>query len=132
MIKCVIFDLDGTLLNTLEDLYDSTNYALNKFGYPRRTIDEIKAFIGNGVKLLIERAIPNGKNDPNVDDCLKTFKTHYKINMYNKTAPYPDVIELLKILKSRNIKVAVVSNKFDLAVRELCEKYFPNLIDVIV
>ena len=132
MIKCVIFDLDGTLLNTLEDLCDSTNYALNKFGYPSRTIEEVRHFVGNGVKLLIERAIPMGKDNLDFEDCLTTFKKHYKENMYNKTAPYNGILELLKTLKSKNIKTAVVSNKFDIAVKELCKKYFGELIDIAI
>ena len=88
MKKIVIFDLDGTLLNTLDDLADSTNYALAKFGYPTRTIEEVRQFVGNGVAKLIERAIPDGKKNPNFEKCLAIFKEDYAQNMYNKTAPY--------------------------------------------
>lgn len=129
MKKAVIFDLDGTLLNTLDDLADSTNYALSKFGYPTRTIDEVRQFVGNGVAKLIERAIPKGKNNPNFEKCLSIFKENYAQNMYNKTAPYDGIIEMLSNLKSKGIKIAVVSNKFDLAVKELCKKYFEGFID---
>lgn len=129
MKKAVIFDLDGTLLNTLDDLADSTNYALSKFGYPTRTIDEVRQFVGNGVAKLIERAIPEGKNNPNFEKCLAIFKENYAQNMYNKTAPYNGIIEMLSNLKSKGIKIAVVSNKFDLAVKELCKKYFESFID---
>lgn len=129
MKKAVIFDLDGTLLNTLDDLADSTNYALSKFGYPTRTIEEVRQFVGNGVAKLIERAIPEGKNNPNFEKCLAIFKENYAQNMYNKTAPYNGIIEMLSNLKSRGIKIAVVSNKFDLAVKELCKKYFEGFID---
>lgn len=129
MKKAVIFDLDGTLLNTLDDLADSTNYALSRFGYPTRTIDEVRQFVGNGVAKLIERAIPEGKNNPNFEKCLAIFKENYAQNMYNKTAPYNGIIEMLSNLKSRGIKIAVVSNKFDLAVKELCKKYFEGFID---
>lgn len=129
MKKAVIFDLDGTLLNTLDDLADCTNYALSKFGYPTRTIDEVRQFVGNGVAKLIERAIPEGKNNPNFEKCLAIFKENYAKNMYNKTAPYNGIIEMLSNLKSRGIKIAVVSNKFDLAVKELCKKYFEGVID---
>lgn len=129
MKKAVIFDLDGTLLNTLDDLADSTNYALSKFGYPTRTIDEVRQFVGNGVAKLIERAIPDGKNNPNFEKCLAIFKENYAQNMYNKTAPYNGIIEMLSNLKSKGIKIAVVSNKFDLAVKELCKKYFEGFID---
>ena len=129
MKKAVIFDLDGTLLNTLDDLADSTNYALSRFGYPTRTIDEVRQFVGNGVAKLIERAIPEGKNNPNFENCLAIFKENYAQNMYNKTAPYNGIIEMLSNLKSKGIKIAVVSNKFDLAVKELCKKYFEGFID---
>lgn len=129
MKKAVIFDLDGTLLNTLDDLADSTNYALSRFGYPTRTIEEVRQFVGNGVAKLIERAIPEGKNNPNFEKCLAIFKENYAQNMYNKTAPYNGIIEMLSNLKSKGIKIAVVSNKFDLAVKELCKKYFEGFID---
>ena len=129
MKKIVIFDLDGTLLNTLDDLADSTNYALSKFGNPTRTIEEVRQFVGNGVAKLIERAIPDGKNNPNFEKCLSIFKENYAQNMYNKTAPYNGIIEMLSNLKSKGIKIAVVSNKFDLAVKELCKKYFKGFID---
>lgn len=129
MKKAVIFDLDGTLLNTLDDLADSTNYALSKFGYPIRTIEEVRQFVGNGVAKLIERAIPEGKNNPNFEKCLAIFKENYAQNMYNKTAPYNGIIEMLSNLKTKGIKIAVVSNKFDLAVKELCKKYFEEFID---
>lgn len=129
MKKIVIFDLDGTLLNTLDDLADSTNYALSKFGYPTRTIEEVRQFVGNGVAKLIERAIPDGKNNSNFEKCLSIFKENYAQNMYNKTAPYNGIIEMLSNLKSKGIKIAVVSNKFDLAVKELCKKYFEGFID---
>ena len=87
-IKVIIFDLDGTLLNTLDDLADSTNLALAEFGYPPKSIAEIKQYVGNGVAKLIERAIPNGKDNIHYNTCLKIFKIIYAQNMYNKTAPY--------------------------------------------
>ena len=130
--KVIIFDLDGTLLNTLDDLTDSTNFALSKLNYPTRTIEEIKSFVGNGVAKLIERAIPDGKTNKDYEKCLTIFKEHYSINKYNKTAPYKNIINLLIKLKEKNYKIAVVSNKFDLAVKELCKKYFPNLIDIAI
>ncbi len=132
MINCVIFDLDGTLLNTLEDLCDSTNYALAKYGFPPRTLDEVRCFVGNGVRKLIERAIPQGELNPVFADCLEVFKNHYKDNMYNKTAPYPGIAEMLGTLKQKGIKTAVVSNKFDAAVKELCQNYFAGLIDTAI
>ena len=130
--KLVIFDLDGTLLNTLEDLTDSTNFALSKFEYPQKTIDQVRSYVGNGVALLIERAIPDGKDNNNFEKCLENFKENYSKNMYNKTSPYPKILDMLNDLRKRGYKVAVVSNKFDKAVKELCGKYFPKLIDVAI
>ncbi len=130
MVKAVIFDLDGTLLNTLEDLWISTNFALSQFGYPQRTFEEVRMFVGNGVRKLIERAVP--ENCQNVDECLAVFKKHYAENMYNHTAPYNSIEKILKDLQAQGVKTAVVSNKFDLAVKELCKKYFGDLIDIAI
>ncbi len=130
MIKTVIFDLDGTLLNTLLDLKESTNYALRQFGYPERTLEEIRYFVGNGVRKLIERAVP--ENCENVEECLDVFKKHYEKNMYNNTVSYNYIETMLKTLKSEGIKLGVVSNKFDLAVKELCKKYYDGLVDIAI
>lgn len=130
MIKAVIFDMDGTLLDTLEDLAASTNFALRQFNYPERTIDEVRSFVGNGVALLIERAIPNGRNNENFDKCLEIFKQNYSKNMNNKTKPYDGIEDVLRNLRAQGYKIAVVSNKFDAAVKDLCEKYFTGLIDI--
>lgn len=130
MKKAIIFDLDGTLLNTLSDLADSTNYALSEFSYPNRTISEVRQFVGNGVAKLIERAIPSGLENPDFTQCLNIFKQHYQQNMYNKTMPYDGIVEMLKKMKSMDYKIAVASNKFDIAVKELCGKYFENLVDI--
>ena len=125
----IIFDLDGTLLNTLDDLRDSTNFALRRFGFPERTTDEVRRFVGNGVARLIHLAVPEGTDEKTEADCLAVFKAHYKDNMTNKTAPYPGIIELLKKLRALGVKIAVVSNKFEPAVVELCEDYFGGLVD---
>lgn len=127
--KIIIFDMDGTLLNTLEDLTDSTNFMLSQFNYPIKNIEQIKNFVGNGVYKLIERAIPQGKQNNNFDKCVEIFKQHYKNNMYNKTTLYNGIENMLKKLKQDNFIIAVASNKFDLAVKDLCKKYFTNLID---
>ena len=132
MIDTVIFDLDGTLLNTLEDLKDSTNYALRQFGYPEHSLDDVRRFVGNGVQKLIERAIPDGIENPDFQNCLKIFKENYAENMYNKTAPYTGIPELLRQLKDNGFKTAVVSNKFDMAVKHLCKTYFGDLIPVAI
>ena len=130
MIKAVIFDLDGTLLNTLEDLKESTNFALCKFGYPERTLNEVRCFVGNGVKKLIERAVP--ENCKNIDECLEIFKKNYSENMCNHTKPYDGILKILEELHKDGVKIGVVSNKFDSAVKDLCKKYFGNLIDCAI
>ena len=132
MKDTIIFDLDGTLLNTLEDLTDSVNYALQKFNYEIKNIDEIKSFVGDGVAKLIERAIPNGKKNSDFEDCLLIFKEHYRKNSTNKTKPYDGIVDMLQILKMKRYKIAVVSNKFDEAVKSLCHLYFKDLIDFAV
>ena len=132
MNKGAIFDLDGTLLYTLEDLKDSVNFALNKFNYPERTLDEIRIFVGNGVRLLIERALPQGSQNPDFDRCLNCFKEHYAKNMYNKTKPFDGIEEMLNTLKTRNYSIAVVSNKFDAAVKQLCKTYFDKKIELAI
>ena len=101
MIKAVIFDLDGTLLNTLEDLKESTNFALAYFGYPTRSLEEVRNFVGNGVRKLIERAVP--KDCSNTEECLEIFKKNYSENMYNHTKPYNGILEILKNLHQGNL-----------------------------
>ena len=130
MIKAVIFDLDGTLLNTLEDLKESTNFALTYFGYPTRSLEEVRNFVGNGVRKLIERAVP--KDCSNTEECLEIFKKNYSENMYNHTKPYNGILEILKNLHQENLKIGVVSNKFDAAVKDLCQKYFGDLVDIAI
>ncbi|MDO5009365.1 MAG: HAD family hydrolase [Intestinibacter bartlettii] len=128
----VIFDLDGTLLNTLEDLGDSVNFALKSFGYPTRTYEEIRSFVGNGVKDLVTKAVPNGTDEDTILKCLQVFKDHYKTNMRNKTAPYNGIMNLLEELNSRGIKLGIVSNKYDFGVKNLNKYYFKDLIPVAI
>lgn len=131
-MKAVVFDLDGTLLNTLDDLADSVNFALESMKFPQRTIEEIRAFVGNGVKVLVHRSVPAGTNKNDEDKCLEIFKLHYLEHMYDKTRPYDGVIGLLQKLNNRGIKTAVVSNKLHTAVKALCEKYFSGLVDCAI
>lgn len=128
----IIFDLDGTLLNTLEDLMDSVNFALTINNFPKRSLDEIRKFVGNGVARLIELSIPNGTNNPEYEKCLNDFKTHYSKNMQNKTGPYDGIIELLRQLSDDGYKMAIVSNKFDAAVKELNKVLFDKYIKVAI
>ncbi len=131
-LKAVIFDLDGTILDTLEDLKNSVNFALSKNGLPVRTIDEIRAFVGNGIRLLIERAVPENTNDELLERCFLDFKKHYKEHSADNTKPYDGIITLLEELKNKDIKLAVVSNKADFAVQTLVEEYFQGLFDFAV
>ena len=131
-IDTVIFDLDGTLLNTLDDLADAVNYALAKYGYPVRQLAEIREFVGNGVRNLIELSVPGGLEDPQLEECLRTFKEFYSQNMQKKTCPYQTIPELLEVLSSAGIKMAIVSNKFDTAVKELNQRYFGDYIGVAI
>jgi len=130
--KAVIFDLDGTLLDTLDDLKDGINFVLKKYGYPLQSRDEIKAHVGNGVKRLLELSLEKGLETNGFDDMLSEFKDYYKDNAKNKTAPYDGITELLSALNKKGVKLAVVSNKFDGAVKELCRYYFNGLIPVAI
>ena len=129
--KLLIFDLDGTLINTVKDLNEAVNYSLNKFNYPLRTIENTTNDIGNGVAKLIERSIPDGLNNPNYEECLSIFKTYYKAHYFENSRPYPKVEETLKILKAKGYHLAVVSNKFDEGAKKLVTYYLPNLFDTI-
>lgn len=128
----VIFDMDGTILNTLEDLKDSLNYALDQMGYPSRTLDEVRMFVGNGARLLIERAVPAGTTKEACDKCLEIYGKHYATNMQNKTRPYDGILDLLEELKDRNYKLAIVSNKFDASVKALCKDHYDEYIKVAI
>ena len=132
MYKTAIFDLDGTILDTLEDLQGSVNYALGSFGYPLRSIDEVREFVGNGIKKLIERAVPAHTDEASTQKVLECFKLHYGKNCDVKTKPYDGITDCFKMLKGKGIKIAVVTNKAHFAAVPLCEKYFGNLIDVTI
>jgi phosphoglycolate phosphatase len=132
MKNAVIFDLDGTLMNPLDDLCDSTNYALTSCGFPTRTYEEVRSFVGNGIRLLIERAVPSGTEKEKVDECFNTFKAYYLTHSKIKTAPYNGVVDLLKILKEQGYKTAIVSNKIQAGVDELVEEMFNGLVDIAV
>lgn len=126
----VIFDMDGTLLDTLKDLADAVNYALEKMDYPVRTIEEIRTFVGNGVYKLMERAVPENTPPEQVEKSLGIFKAYYREHSKDATRPYPGILPLLESLKRDGVKTGVLSNKYDAAVKELCAEYFPGLIDV--
>lgn len=119
----VIFDLDGTLLNTLGDLTDAVNFSLSKRGYPTRTVEEVRQFVGNGVGKLIERALPEAHVGER-DDCLADFRVYYNDHMTVRTAPYDGIPALLDALTERGVILGVLSNKYDPASRALVHHYF--------
>lgn len=125
-----IFDLDGTLLDTLEDLWAAVNYALQENGYPLRRMDEVRAFIGNGVVELMKRAL--GGKTKDLDKALADFKRYYGEHCAEKTGLYEGIEEVLFAIKRAGKKVAVVSNKADFAVKLLAKRYFEGLIEVAI
>ncbi len=130
--KTYIFDLDGTLLSTLADLAASTNYALRTHHMPERSLDEVRRFVGNGVKKLMERAIPDGLDNPLFEETFATFRQHYMQHNLDTTQPYPGIMQLLEQLKAEGKNIAVVSNKFYAATRELCRHFFGDLVPVAI
>lgn len=122
-----IFDLDGTLLDTLQDLAASVNYALRQSGMPEHSIDEIRQFVGNGVRKLMERAVPNGKENPQFEEVFEAFRIHYLEHSLDTTCPYDGVAQTLHELKQRGCKMAVVSNKMMAATQELVAHFFPEI-----
>ena len=127
MYNTFIFDLDGTLLNTLGDLATSVNYALRTHGMPERTLDEVRSFVGNGVRLLMERAVPEGTAHPCFEEAFATFRQYYMEHSHDTTRPYEGIPEVIHALKERGCRLAVVSNKFYAATQELIRHFFPEI-----
>ena len=123
-IKAVIWDLDGTLLNTLDDLAASVNAALAMNGMPLRSTEEVRAFVGNGIRRLMVRAVPGGEANPAFDKALEDFTRHYGAHSRDRTQPYDGILEMLDQLSAAGVKHAIVSNKIDFAVKELSRAYF--------
>ncbi len=129
--KTAIFDMDGTILNTLDDLTDSCNHILEKNGMPLHTIDEIRFFVGNGIPKLIERAVPAGTKAETQQKILAEFSEYYAAHSAEKTKPYPGIPELLQKLRRNGVATAVNTNKTESAAKVLCEDYFPGLFDFV-
>ena len=127
-----IFDLDGTLLDTLDDLAAAVNYALRTYGMPEHSRDDVRRFVGNGVRMLMIRAIPDGEQNPRFEEAFSTFRQYYLEHSLDRTRPYDGVPEMLKALKQRGCRLAVVSNKFYAATQELCRHFFADTIEVAV
>ena len=128
----VIFDLDGTLTDTLEDLKNSVNFAMREFGFPERTTDEVRSFVGNGVKRLIDLSVPENTSDEVSAECLSVFKSFYKDNSLVSTKPYDGIIPMLEKLKKDGVKTAVVTNKMHEAAVDIVNLFFGELIDVAI
>ena len=124
--------MDGTLLDTLQDLWMSTNHALRSCGMPERSRDEVRQFVGNGVGLLIHRAVPEGTLKEKEERCFQAFRAHYVRHCQDHTAPYPGIDEMLKRLKEKGFKMGIVSNKLQAGVTELHEAWFKDTIDVAI
>ena len=127
-----VFDMDGTILDTLDDLTNTLNLSLEEAGLPLRTKDEVRSFVGNGVGKLIERALPEDTPETEREKFFEVFARNYKLHCADLTRPYDGVPELIAALRARGVKAAVVSNKVDFAVRQLAEDYFPGLFDIAV
>jgi len=130
--KLVIFDMDGTLLNTIEDLADSVNVVLSQYNYPQHSIAEIQSYVGNGIKMLIKRAVPVETEENTVLALFNIFKNYYSNHSTIKTHPYDGIINFLTELHILGVKLAVVSNKNDEALQNLCNVFFPNLFDAVI
>lgn len=107
----ILFDLDGTLLNTLEDLTDAVNYVMDAYDFPEHSIEDVRCFVGNGIRVLMQRAIPEGEENPQFDEAFELFKRYYLAHNKVKTRPYDGIMELLGELKKRGVHMAIVSNK---------------------
>lgn len=132
MMKAIIFDLDGTLLDTLEDLCLSVNAALRAYGLPEKTREHVRQSVGNGVRNLMRRSVPEGESNPHFEDCFRTFQKHYAEHLNDHTGPYEGIMELLQKLSEQGYPMAIVSNKSDYAVKELNRNVFGSLIPVAI
>ena len=127
-----IFDLDGTLLDTLGDLAASVNYALRLHGMPEHSLDDVRRFVGNGVRLLMERAVPDGAQNPKFEDAFASFRQHYMAHSLDTTRPYEGIPEILAALRQKGCRIAVVSNKMMAATQELCRHFFLDTVEVAI
>lgn len=132
MTKAIVFDLDGTLLDTLADLAASTNYALRSCGMPEHSIDDVRRFVGNGVRMLMTRAVPDGESNPRFDETFSVFRQHYMQHCLDTTCPYPGIMDALARLKEKGMMLAIVSNKMQAATEELRQHFFSQYIDVAI
>ncbi|MCR5543948.1 MAG: HAD family hydrolase [Eubacterium sp.] len=131
-ITTIVFDMDGTVLNTLEDLTLSMNYVLNRYGMEGHTLEEYRLFFGNGVGEALRLSLPEGASPDVIDEMLPVFKEHYDAHCLDKTRPYDGIVEAMDKLKKKGYKIAIVSNKIDSAVKELNDRFFAKCVDVAI
>ena len=132
MITTVIFDMDGTVLNTLDDLAASVNYVLGKFGMPAHCTEDYRLYFGSGIRYALQCAVPEGTKEKTIDQMLPVFKEHYNAHCLDRTVPYEGIPELMRCLRKQGYKLAIVSNKIDTAVKELNAKFFRDYVDVAI
>ena len=132
MITTVIFDMDGTVLNTLDDLAASVNYVLGKFGMPAHCTEDYRLYFGSGIRYALQCAVPEGTKEKTIDQMLPVFKEHYNAHCLDRTGPYEGIPELMRCLRKQGYKLAIVSNKIDTAVKELNAKFFRDYVDVAI
>lgn len=131
-VNTVIFDMDGTVLDTLEDLTVSVNYVLSKFNMPDHSEEEYRKFFGNGIKYALKCAVPEETPEEVIEEMLPIFREHYNEHCHDRTKPYDGIIELMSMLKANGYKMAIVSNKIDSAVKELNDRFFSEYVDVAI
>lgn len=132
MYRIAIFDLDGTILNTLEDLCDSLNHALALYSMPQRSLAQVRSYLGNGIRALVECGVPENTPPILTDAVFAEFASYYPAHCRIKTAPYPGILQLFSNLRENGIKIAVISNKVDTVVQTLCTDFFPELLDYCI
>ena len=130
--KAYIFDLDGTLLDTLEDLADAVNYAMRKNGFPERSLSEVRSFVGDGMRLLVKRSSPEGIEDAALEQAFADFRDYYSVHYMDKTKPYPGIEAMLRALKAQGKRLCVISNKVDYAVKLLMDQFFPGFFETVL
>ena len=130
--KAYIFDLDGTLLDTLEDLADAVNYAMRKNGFPERSLSEVRSFVGDGMRLLVKRSSPEGIEDALLEQAFADFRDYYSVHYMDKTKPYPGIEAMLRALKAQGKRLCVISNKVDYAVKLLMDQFFPGFFETVL
>ena len=131
-IKNIVFDMDGTILDTITDIREATNHALKACGFAERSLTEVLSFVGNGIKVLIEKAVPNNISSSDFDKCFDEFKSYYDVHKNDNTKAYPDILKLMDAIKEMGINMSVVSNKFDAGVKALASELFAGYLPIAI